>query len=237
MEREGSRDATTRMDVLPRAARGRTGAGPAAGRHRAFPPAPDLPGTVVSKPAGSRPVATAGPVSVRPDQLQGRGRRRPRCRPKPKSAYTPVAYRGRGPRGHATPPTGRSRSCATGHVPDAELRRRAITAACSTGSATGRRCGTGAACRRSTSRRSRPGSRVPRSRVVRRVRAGGIAVETAVAGRQAGPEPGSGRLGRAAARPDVEEDRRRELLARGRPDGDADDADEHPVELAAEVTG
>jgi hypothetical protein len=35
-----------------------------------FPPAPDLPGTVVSKPAGGRPVATAGPLPVRSTSLK-----------------------------------------------------------------------------------------------------------------------------------------------------------------------
>ena len=35
-----------------------------------FPPAPDLPGTVVSKPAGGRPVATAGPLPIRSTSLK-----------------------------------------------------------------------------------------------------------------------------------------------------------------------
>ena len=35
-----------------------------------FPPAPDLPATLVSKPAGGRPVATAGPLPVRPASLK-----------------------------------------------------------------------------------------------------------------------------------------------------------------------
>lgn len=57
-----------------------------------FPPAPDLPGVVVSQPAGGRPVATAGPVSIRSSSYKPSDAPAPLPLPAVKSSpYLPVA--------------------------------------------------------------------------------------------------------------------------------------------------